>query len=149
MEGLGEQNTAMISRSAWQVMALALGLVVCGLVTGCGPAEEKVDLAAQVALLGPDQDADTKITALTEIAKLGPDSVSAMNTIVGLLEDEDPVVRRTAAYALGSMGPAAKSAVPELRKLLNTNDRDQMTSVASALQMIEPSSGIRVENVAE
>lgn len=132
----------------WKTLAgLLLGVAL--VVAGCGEPVEKVDLNAQLGNLSGD--ADMKVGALAEIAKLGSGAASAVPRIVPLLDDEDPIVRRTAAYALGSIGPDAKEAVPKLRQLMRTNDRDQMTAVANALRAIEPSAAgdLRIENVVE
>lgn len=118
-------------------------------LSGCGGEKaEKVDLQAQVP--GLSGDADTKINALAEIAKAGPEAASLVPQIQPLLKDEDAVVRRTAAYALGSIGPAAKAAVADLKALLETEDRDQLSSAANALRAIDPNSlpGLKIENTA-
>jgi HEAT repeat protein len=126
---------------------LAVGLFL--FLAGCGGKTEKVDLNAQVAKLSGDT--ETKLAALAEIAKLGPDAASAVPSIIPLLKDGDATVRRTAAYALGSVGPAAKAALPELKALLNTTDRDQLTAAGNALRAIDPASysDLKVENVSQ
>jgi HEAT repeat protein len=117
------------------------------LATGCGERTEKVDLNAQLGALGGD--AEAKVNALTEIAKLGPAAAPAVDRLIPLLKDEDDAVRRTAAWVLGTIGPEAKAALPELKQLLQTSDRNQMTAVANAINAIEtPKAGeaIRIEN---
>ncbi|MBX3747023.1 MAG: HEAT repeat domain-containing protein [Verrucomicrobiae bacterium] len=135
-------NSLMWKRLAGALLGVAL------MATGCGEPVEKVDLNAQLGNLSGD--ADTKISALAEIAKMGAEAASAVPRIVPLLDDEDPIVRRTAAYTLGTIGPDAKAAVPKLREMMRTNDRDQATAVANALRAIEPATvgDLRIENVA-
>jgi HEAT repeat protein len=140
----------MISHTLRLVSALLIGLTL--LTTGCGGEKvEKVDLSAQLAVLSADGDADNKIAALAEIAKLGNGASSAVDTILPLLKDPDPVMRRTAAFALGSIGPASKAAVPELKAMLQTDDRNQLSAAVNALRAIDPSAveGVKIKNVME
>lgn len=132
-----------LSRSLRALVSAAFILVLAG----CGEGKPNVNLQEQLAALGGD--ADAKVAALAEIAKLGADAASAVNQIIPLLKDADPVVRRTAAYTLGNIGPAAKAAVPELKAMMQTGDRDQLTAVVNALRAIEPAvaPGGRIDNV--
>lgn len=135
----------MNSRLLFSLVPLVLIAVLFS--SGCGEKAPQVDLDTQIGALSGD--ADTKIAALSEIARLGPGAAPAVDKVIPLLKDPDEIVRRTAAYALGSIGPAAKAAVPELKSMLNTGDRNQLTAVANALNAIETSTtgGGRIENV--
>ncbi len=138
-------NFSLIRRGLCASLTAAAAL----LLAGCGGEKaEKVDINAQAAALAGD--ADAKVTALSEISKVGAEAASLVPKIQALLKDEDATVRRTAAYVLGTIGPAAKAAVPDLKAMLDTQDRDQMTAVANALRAIDPSSlpGMKVENTA-
>jgi HEAT repeat protein len=138
-------NFSLITRGICASLTAAAVL----LLTGCGGEKaEKVDINAQAAALSGD--ADAKVTALSEISKVGAEAASLVPKIQPLLKDEDAAVRRTAAYVLGTIGPAAKAAVPDLKAMLDTQDRDQLTAVANALRAIDPSSlpGMKVENTA-
>jgi HEAT repeat protein len=89
-----------------------------------------------------DKDAEVRAVAATATGNLGAAAVSAVPTLISLL-DSDPSkeARETAARALGRIGKAAKDerrAVPALRKCAG-NDADPVTRVVAlgALAMMD------------
>jgi HEAT repeat protein len=120
--------------------ALAAVLLVNGILALCVSqevfAQGKVSEAKKyTAELKGAKDAKTKVTALTELGKLGAImkglTEDAMPDILKAMEDKDATVRSAAAQCLGKCDPDPDKAVPALVKML-TDDKNEDAKIGAA-----------------
>lgn len=71
------------------------------------------------------------------LARLDPYNKQSLETIAGLLSDEDDWVRLNAVMALAVFGRKAQSTLPSLRECLVTNDESLRRQVEQTIQKIE------------
>ena len=128
----------------------ALALAVLLSASGCGKEEsamsggEKVDVAAQLAIVKSGED-NAKVDALVEIGKAGERAADAVPALIETLKSKDETVRRMAAYALGQIGPKAKAAVPALQALMNDPVREVPLQAVNSLRQIDPASAPKLD----
>ncbi len=131
--------------STHALLVLACGLLLAGLVAGCGggATKEKVDVQAQIQNLKSDN-AEARQNACVELAKAKEAAAPAVQPLIGLLKDQDALVRRLAAYALGEIGPPAKTAIPALKEVLNDADASVIQASVNAIRAIDPKAAVDV-----
>ena len=71
---------------------------------------------------------------LRALQSIGPDALSAAETVCGLLEHEDHDIRGLAAQALAEMGPTAQPIAPRLAKALRDRDAKVRLLAGQALR---------------
>lgn len=98
-----------------------------------GNPEERVAVLVQAL---KEADCGTRVSAVCDLAKLGPQSKNAVPALIDALEDKDWVVRVAAITALGEVGNDAREAVPTLIEALEKED--VCASAAIALGRIGP-----------
>ena len=77
------------------------------------------DTAREVRQLLRDPQPAVRSAAINAIVKLTPQDYTLVDTLAGMLEDEEPVVRVVAAFALSRFGPHAASATEALTDTLS------------------------------
>jgi HEAT repeat protein len=111
----------------------AILLICSGLWFG-SPAIDDVTTAPLSHLaeaLSSAPDLDSKLRAIAEIARRGPDAVRILPAVVKLATDKEPRLRRYAMYAIKQMGMVARAGVPALVAVL-TRDSDEETRCIAA-----------------
>jgi HEAT repeat protein len=113
-----------------------LTVFLASLASSCSK-KEAVNVSAQTARLkSPDKDA--RINACVELAKAGPNAVSAVPDLIPVLKDQDAEVRRLAAYALYEIGEGAKAAIPAVKELMSDRDPAVVQQALNTLRAIDP-----------
>ncbi len=76
------------------------------------------EASSSILTLANNADANARVEAVKELAKLPDRSKGVIGSLIFALDDESLIVRCTAAKALGSIGPAAHEAAPILFDLI-------------------------------
>ena len=91
------------------------------------------------------EDCSSRVSAVCDLARMGPSSKEAVPALIEALEDRDWVVRVASITALGEIGSDARDAVPALIEALDKDD--VCTSAAIALGRIGPAAAPAVERL--
>lgn len=84
-----------------------------------------------------DPDKDTRVAAVSAIAKIGPKAQPAVPLLIEALKDKEKVVRTGSIAALGKIGPAAAEAIPLLAELSQDSDWATRSLAAAAMAAIQ------------
>ncbi len=102
---------------------------------------DPASVAALVAALQGEGDADYRWKAARALGHLGPQAKAAIPGLAAAVGDENGHVRREAVIALGRMGPdAGTSGVPALLRALDDPDPEIRGAAATALGRLQASS---------
>jgi HEAT repeat protein len=83
-----------------------------------------------------DRSSDARQGALEGLGSYGEKAGSAVNEIIGALDDPDEEIRDMAFWALGELGAAAEEAVPKLMQIVRAEKHEMADEAASVLSKI-------------
>jgi len=94
-----------------------------------------------------EEDCSARVSAVCDLARMGPSSKEAVPALIEALEDRDWVVRVASITALGEIGSEAKDSVPALIEALDKED--VCTSAAIALGRMGSAATAALERLTE
>ncbi len=124
--------------SSKRIASLTLGFFLLGGITLlAAPTRQEADAAKYSAMLKSTSKAGDKVSALTELGRLGQVSASltknAVPDIMKALDDKDAKVRAQAAHTIGLVDPENKSeVVSKLTKMLK-EEKDEPVKEGAAM----------------
>jgi len=112
--------------------------VLGGLALSAGaapPLPSDGDLVTRLIAALKDPDADVRANLAQALAKIGP---TAVEPLLGALDDGIPERRAGAALALGWIGTSAKAALPKLLELLDDKETEVRRQASQAIVRVLP-----------
>jgi HEAT repeat protein len=103
-----------------------------------GAEGKKAAAVYYIARLGSSKNTAEQMTAIKQLAKLGPDAVRAEPILRQLLAGTDNDQRIAIAGVLGAMGGEARPAIPALTRMVDNRGADVRNAAAEALMRIAP-----------
>lgn len=85
-----------------------------------------------------DPDLQVRKAAILSLGRVGGQGESAVQALIGLLEDGNVSIRKTALESLAQLGPGAKKAVSAVAKRLKDDNPEVRREAAEVLEQIGP-----------